>query len=321
MGNEPKDPDLSLMIDASAAETSSSPGIPADDFAPLDTLIGRDEPPPIPGDLPPADTLALYADEPMLAPDSLSEKTRHSTRAATASLSGTDLLSESPEHTDTLEILREVSENLSPASESVNHEFPFSVLIEGKLAASDQEKLIDLIKEADLGIPTLDLETQFATGKVLLPRISEFTAVLIGQAIRDCGAQISIGPAELIYPSTQSPQAPHPKKNARIQVEHLGDARHVAENLPIVTGSEWPGHPSYQAIDVISVSQTLRAQRVELSLSPEFDETVNALRRELRFRAYRKGAQAIVDYRFELAALGGASHYRLIVTGTAVKSS
>jgi uncharacterized protein YbjQ (UPF0145 family) len=45
-----------------------------------------------------------------------------------------------------------------------------------------------------------------------------------------------------------------------------------------------------------------------------------AVKRELKFKAYRKGATAIVSFSVQLQQLHMPMHYRVLVTGSAVKT-
>ena len=48
---------------------------------------------------------------------------------------------------------------------------------------------------------------------------------------------------------------------------------------------------------------------------------LDGLKRKLRYTAYRKGAAGLVSFKAQLTQLGDPTHYRLMLTATAVKSA
>src|SRR5437764_1503439 len=70
--------------------------------------------------------------------------------------------------------------------------FPFSLMIEGTLRPEEREKLIDLISREKFGIREVDLEPQLESGRILIPRISEYAGVLLVQALRNTQARLRL---------------------------------------------------------------------------------------------------------------------------------
>ena len=222
---------------------------------------------------------------------------------------------------DTLSSVQMISESLHATPEYATLSFPFSLQISGVLKPDEREKLLDRIKEAGLDIQPIDLETQFEMGRVLLPQLSEFTAVWIAQSLRDSQAKILLGPSEQIFTSSMQDKRTEntPSQRPTVQIEKTEDSLLRADHIKLHTTNTLPGTSQWSVIDTITVTCTLRAQKVEAIQSPEFDDSLDALKRELKQRAYRKGATSILDFKYQLTALDTPSHYRLFVSGTAIR--
>ncbi|OFZ70214.1 MAG: hypothetical protein A3K03_05995 [Bdellovibrionales bacterium RIFOXYD1_FULL_44_7] len=58
---------------------------------------------------------------------------------------------------------------------------------------------------------------------------------------------------------------------------------------------------------------------VEAESSSEYQEVLEGLKREMKYKAYRKGADAVVNFSISLTLLSVPSRYRLTAMGSAVK--
>jgi hypothetical protein len=231
-------------------------------------------------------------------------------------------------HSDPLAPTREYAEKISNGSESVPAAFPFSVLIEGALTAEEKEKLLTVLSRENMGISEVDIEPQLEAGRVLIPRISEYAGILIVQALRAAQASLRLGPSDSIFATDDTrntlDETAAPLLETVVQNRVLAhEAAHAAERIPLVSSSHLPGHAAaaLDVIDTLVVSAALRSHVVEAQKSSEYHEMLEALTRELRYRAYRKGAQAIVNFNVQLDSLGTPGRFRLTVSGTAARSS
>jgi hypothetical protein len=222
-----------------------------------------------------------------------------------------------------LEEVRKFSEQISAAKELVPAAFPFSVMIDGMLAPEERERLVDLLNRENLEIREIDLEPQFAEGRILIPRVSEFVGILIVQALRSSGARIRIGPADQIFSTADTKTemveeiAAHfsPTPSASFEFNHS------AERIPVTSDSKLPELGPYTVVDIVTASAALTIQAVEAARSTEYQEMIENLQRELRFKAWRKGATAILNYSVQLNLLSLPSRYRVVVTGSAVRAA
>ena len=185
-------------------------------------------------------------------------------------------------------------------------------MITGQLHESEKNQLMDLLEREKMGFRAIDLESQFELGKILLPRISEYAAVLIVSLLRGTQANIRVGRSDEIYASldTQdeaSVQMQRPQSSSiSISPEKLSISTSTTSNYPHVIG-------------VVQASATLTTHSVEATESDEYQRLVEALNQEIRMKAAVRGAQAIIAYSVELIRLSLPSQYRIQVLGTAVR--
>jgi hypothetical protein len=198
--------------------------------------------------------------------------------------------------------------------------YPFSVLIDGPLRPEEREKLTDLLEREGVGISAKDLEPQFEGGKVLIPRISEYLGVMLVQALRGASVLIRLGPSDQLFATAET----------RADDDELGfsggstghssaEVEHPAERIPVTAENVLPGLPSFVVIDGLMASAALRTDVADAEGSSEYQELLDALRRELKYKAFRKGASAVVNFTVRMDTLTLPSHYRVLVMGSAVR--
>lgn len=219
--------------------------------------------------------------------------------------------------------IRDYAENSPVGSPEAPSEYPFSVMIEGKLRAPDRSKLMDLLSSNKVGISEMDLEAQFHANRVLIPRISEYLGVLIIQALRDAPVTMKLAPADEVFTTVGGSEV------SSLELKDYGPSHatvfssvpsHQAESIPIVSGQdEDVDQKVWELIDAVSASAFLQSTMVEVERSLDFEEKTNSIKKELKFKAYQKGADAIVNFSMTLTPLSSPMQYRLIAIGTAVK--
>ncbi len=214
---------------------------------------------------------------------------------------------ETPPSMDTMEPVKQFSEQIVAAPSSVQAAFPFSLVITGPLTPQEKEKLLDILSREKMGIQEMDLEPQLQSGKILIPRISEYAGVMIIQAMRGTRAKMSLAPSDQMTESALASSESH--------ASYSGGELHPVEKIP-TSQTLIPGaHP----IDALVASATLRSNIVEAENSSEYQEILEALQREIKYKAYRKGANAVMSLTIQLVQLDLPTHYRLTVTATAAR--
>ncbi len=328
--NAPKNPS---DADAALAGLSGIPGldfqnaIPEGQFEGFSAMPGipdsgesgesGEASPPQPLADPLADPLAHSPASESSPPDAIAESMAPGESGAAAETS--------PPPAGPLDSAKALSENIQIAQAPVEAAYPFSLRIDGPLSAWEREKLIDLLTAENMGIREVDLEPQLEAGRILIPRISEYAGILLVQALRGTRAEISLGPSDQIFYTEETredlslPPTDGAGRKSYVTPEHRPNESHPAERIPVVMESEVPGHPIFEVVDLVSASTGLSLQAVEAEKSPDYQDALEALKRELRYKAHRKGATAIVNFTPKLEALRLASQYRLTVMGSAIR--
>jgi len=232
---------------------------------------------------------------------------------------------------DVIQKVRNFSENVGVGTPSVQAAFPFSLMILGKLTEQEKSKLIELLEREDMGIREVDLGPQLDGERILIPRISEFAGILLVQALRGTRAKILFGPSDTIF-STEQTRASEDElnygknkgsfgqiKDSNIQNDAWDDPVHPAESLPITPDHKLPEILEYAVIDTVTASASLKTTVVEAEKSSQYQEIVEALQREIKYKAFRKGADAIISYSITLTPLLLPQNYRLTAMGSAIK--
>ena len=89
-------------------------------------------------------------------------------------------------------------------------------------------------------------------------------------------------------------------------------------SLPVTNADTLPQFTRATVLDTLVTSGLLTTRAVEASSSQEYEVLLEALIRELRFKAQRRGANGILALRVQLTPLTLPTDYRVTVTGTAV---
>lgn len=300
-----------------------------EDFATLDELPALDHVTEAPGDDPFAgmETLEGQSQDPELSVEGLepmetptadvgSDDSFHMEPAGSAPAS------DSAPAPSTMEQVRNFSEKVTPGSPVVEAAFPFSVLIDGKLTADEQEKLLDTLSRHDMGIREMDLEPQLEAGRILIPRISEYAAILLVQALRSANADIRMAPADEIFSTddTRSSNDEIHHSSSPVATVYSDASLDPVENLPVSTEDALPGRSRYEVIDTVIATAALRTKALEAASSPEYGNLLEALQREIKYKAKRKGATAVIRFEVTLTPLlSDSTHYRVTATGCAVR--
>ena len=126
-----------------------------------------------------------------------------------------------------------------------------------------------------------------------------------------------LGPSDSIF-ATEDTRSEHAASGNTFS-EVSVDQAHEAENIPITTGADLPGVSFYRVIDTVTASTTLKSSIVEAQSSSPYQEVLENLQRELKYKAFRKGATAITNFTISMTGLSLPTHYKILVMGTAVK--
>jgi len=205
--------------------------------------------------------------------------------------------------------------NPPPMPEDVGPHEPFDLWVDGHLSPEEKAKLIELLETEKFGIRESDIELQLQGTRVRIPRISEYGGVLIVQALRGSKAVFRL------LPSHDS-HAPEPSASFSTHSETVQSSDkpvHPAENIPVVTSPTLSNSSSFVTIDMLTASASFSSHHLQPHASTEYQSLLEALQRELKYKAYRKKADAVVSFQVQLIPLTLPSEYKMVASGTAVK--
>jgi uncharacterized protein YbjQ (UPF0145 family) len=261
--------------------------------------------------LPPIDGDTLAAAAGTDAPPSLAPE------ATPVGAAIADALSEPP-----MEAVRNYSDHLAPSATPEVAETPFSLVIEGPIRPHERETLLSILSRENLGVREVELEPQFAAGHILIPRISEYAGVMIVQALRNTTAKMRLGPSERIFVSSQAEDAsdrlimpPTPDSEVFIHEEEFAHADRVL----LTSADTIPGKKLLAAIDTLHNSMNLKSVSLSQPQSPRFQDAIERLKKQLKFQAHHRGANALVGFKYTLHPLEGQSTFKLVVEARAVR--
>jgi hypothetical protein len=175
---------------------------------------------------------------------------------------------------------------------------PFHLWITGKLRNFEKERLTELLAREHFGIREVDLELQLEAGKILLPRISEYAAVLMAQALRGTSVELRLEPSELAGSMQEKEMGPPSSNPSRVTSEPL----HPADELPVTADTSLPGCEKHEALDILIATGLIREPEWRAETSDAYSEMVESLKRELRFKAHLKKADALVKFEAKVLA-------------------
>jgi uncharacterized protein YbjQ (UPF0145 family) len=221
-----------------------------------------------------------------------------------------------------MDAVRNYSDHVAPSANAAVAETPYSLVIEGPLRVHEREMLLSILSRENLGIREVELEPQFSAGHILIPRISEYAGVMIVQALRNTLAKIRLGPSERIFVSRQADDGDERlimPPNADSEVFINEDALDRAETVLLTSAETVPGKKLLQAIDTLHNSINLKAINLSHPQSPLFQDAIERLKKQLKFQAHHRGANALVGFKYTLHPLEGQAHYKLVVEARAVR--
>ena len=223
-----------------------------------------------------------------------------------------------------IDSIKSYSENLVTSDAQVVAAFPFTLKIEGKLTPEESEKLVSILEREKMGISAVDLESQIEEGQILIPRISEYAGILLIQALRGVSAKILFGPSDEIYSTPDTREdlvGSAPQWTVQDTIAEIGAALESADEVVVTNTEKLPQFSKLEVLDMVVVSGLLSTAAVEAKASQQYTHLLEALMRELKFKAKRRGANGIISLTITLAPLTLPTDYRVTVSGTAVVGS
>jgi hypothetical protein len=108
-------------------------------------------------------------------------------------------------------------------------------------------------------------------------------------------------------PEAETRSTIHPEENSS------------AEQIPVTTEGRIPNIPKFIVLDTLTATAALNSNVIDLENSTDYQQILENLQRELKYKAFRKGASAILNFKIQLNLVSSPRHYRILATGLAIR--
>lgn len=203
----------------------------------------------------------------------------------------------------------------------------YSVMAKNIRFLEDSEEILSLLKEA--GFPD-DMRAQFQRqierGTLLVPRVSEFTAVYLCHKLRRFRLELTMALSDLMHPPKKAQDIDRGLvsrkslgQNSQHQFQFKGDAD-SARSIILSTLPHLDGHAVDRYLGVASEHTFLDSQIVENETAEAIHKSYDELALKLKGHALHNKANAILGINYQLTPmptdLGSMGHYRYKLTCT-----
>lgn len=231
---------------------------------------------------------------------------------------------------ETFEEVKRFAEESSFTGMGVEGNPSFSVLIRNVKYVEDVNDIIIMMKELQLlSDSEEDTRKRLSRGHLLVPRISEYAAILLTHKLRRFDIDIQMGLSDEIHPPKhhEAPETGLTSKHTLHQNQaHHFHFDHPKLEISQVIVSATPTLQGYQVIRYLGVAsehKTVPAEMVEDEASEDVPRYYQELAQKLRAHAVKAHSNAIVGLNYQLTPIpseyGGTGHkYRLSCTGNLV---
>jgi hypothetical protein len=231
---------------------------------------------------------------------------------------------------ETFEEVKRFAEESSFSGMGAEGNPSFSVLVRNVKFVEDVNDILILLKDLQL-LTDSEEETRkrLSKGHLLVPRISEFAAIILTHKLRRFDIDIQMGLSDEIHPPKhhEAPEAGLSSKHTLHQNQHHNfHFDHPKLEVSQVIVSATPTLQGYQVIRYLGVAsehKTVPAEMVEDESNDEVPRYYQELAQKLRAHAVKAHSNAIVGLNYQLTPIpseyGGSGHkYRLSCTGNLV---
>ncbi|MFP5490824.1 MAG: hypothetical protein ACLGG0_04945 [Bacteriovoracia bacterium] len=203
----------------------------------------------------------------------------------------------------------------------------YSVMAKNIRFLEDSEEILSLLKEA--GFPD-DMRAQFQRqierGTLLVPRVSEFTAVYLCHKLRRFRLELTMALSDLMHPPKKAQDIDRGLvsrkslgQNSQHQFQFKGDAD-SARSIILSTLPHLDGHAVDRYLGVASEHTFLDSQIVENETAEAIHKSYDELALKLKGHALHNKANAILGINYQLTPMptdmGSMGHYRYKLTCT-----
>lgn len=233
-------------------------------------------------------------------------------------------------------------DNMSYGTVATGGSPAFSILIRGIISQDFNDSIIATLNEHGLiGSDEDIIRNSLDLGQLLIPQISEFSAIYLAGKLRKYATEIKIGLAEEIHPS-KSYEFDNKGLVTKRSIFQNRDLKYQAnenptklEDIIVISSSSVQGHQVEQHLGVIKEAklydlgdltqekfefEKIDEQLVQVDHELAGPEIYNILAKSLKEQAHKMGANAVLSLSYSLTPVikEGTNLYHIICTGDAV---
>jgi len=226
--------------------------------------------------------------------------------------------------------LRTFGENTSFTGASVEGNPSFSVLIKGVRFVEDATDILTLIKDLKLlSDEESQIKARLQRGQLLIPRISEFAAIMLAHKLRRFDIDIQVGLSDEIHTS-KNKEVPEvglvSKVNLYQNQTHHFEFDHAKIELSQVIVATTASLENFQIMRYLGVAtehMILEGHQIEDEYNEEIPRHYQELAQKLKAHAIKAHGNAVVGLNYQLTPLpvefgNSGTKYRLTCSGNLV---
>jgi uncharacterized protein YbjQ (UPF0145 family) len=239
-------------------------------------------------------------------------------------------LSETRKEPETFADVKAFAESTHFTETGVEGNPSFSVLLKNVKFAEDVSDILSLLKEFKLiSDDEEQTRSRLMRGQLLIPRISEFTAIFIAHKLRRFDLDIQVGLSDDIHPPKhlETPELGVVSKTSLYQNQHhhfqFEDSKLNLSQIIVAGTPSLEGYHVVRYLGVASEHQMLDGDIVEDEVSEQVPKYYHELAQKLKAHALKQKANAVVGLNYQLTPLPSEyghsiQRYRLSCTGNLV---
>lgn len=206
----------------------------------------------------------------------------------------------------------------------------YSVIARNIRFLEDSEEILALLKEVGFPHDMMDqFKKQIARGTLLIPRISEFTAIYVCHRLRRFRLELTMGLSDMIH----APKKPTEHDKGLVSRKSIGQNQHhqfefkanteESRNIILSTLAQLDGHAIERYLGVASEHTFLASEVVENETAEAIHKSYDELAQKLKGHALHHRANAVVGINYQLTPMPaegalGQYRYKLTCTGNLV---
>lgn len=226
--------------------------------------------------------------------------------------------------------LKKFAENSSFTGMGAEGNPSFSVLIKNVRFIEDVNDIVTMMKELSLISDTEEqMKSRLMRGTLLVPRISEFAAILLAHKLRRFDVDIQVGLSDEIHPPKhlEAPEIGLASKSSLYQNQahsfHFDDPKMDISQIIVAATPGLEGYQVVKYLGVASEHKMLDGHVVQDEDSEEIPQHYRELALRLKAHALKAHSNAVVGLNYQLTPLPSeygatSSKYRLTCTGNLV---